>query len=221
MTATTDDRAPDGAPTRAAGGAERQLTEQGRERKQRLVDAAAELFAERGYAATRIADICDAAGAAKGLFYWYFPTKQDLFGELVRTMRRRLRRAQADAMDPTADPVTRIRQGAEASVRFICDHASYFAFVQDDTGHPDLTTTSGSGHDVYLTDVVQLVEAACAVDATVTADPVLTALGVVGAVRTYTEAWRTGRLEVTPEHLAAFVGDWVESALRADRPVAV
>ena len=69
----------------------RPLTDHGRQRKQQLLDAAAELFAANGYAATRVEDICRRAGVAKGLFYWYFPTKQELFAELVRTMRHRLR----------------------------------------------------------------------------------------------------------------------------------
>ena len=51
---------------------DRHLTSQGAERKQQLLDAAARLFAEQGYAATRVADIVEAAGVAKGLFYWYF-----------------------------------------------------------------------------------------------------------------------------------------------------
>ena len=95
---------------------DRRLTTQGIERRQQLLDAAARLFTERGYAQTRIVDICKEAGVAKGLFYWYFPTKRDLFAELVQTMRRRLRRAQAAAMDDRADALTRLRQGTEASV---------------------------------------------------------------------------------------------------------
>jgi AcrR family transcriptional regulator len=51
---------------------DRRLTAQGIERKQQLLDRAAELFAERGYAETRVIDIVRAAGVAKGLFYWYF-----------------------------------------------------------------------------------------------------------------------------------------------------
>src|SRR5690606_31919991 len=116
--------------------ADRPLTDQGRERKQQIVDAAMALFAERGYSATRIADICERAGVAKGLFYWYFPTKLDLFTELVRSMRQRLRRAQADAMDPAADALTRIRQGTIASVVFMAEHASYFAFVDVERTDP-------------------------------------------------------------------------------------
>jgi hypothetical protein len=37
------------------------------------------LFSSKGYANTRIADICAEAGVAKGLIYWYFPTKEELF----------------------------------------------------------------------------------------------------------------------------------------------
>ena len=86
---------------------DRQLTTQGAERKQQLLDAAARLFAEQGYAATRVVDIVDAAGVAKGLFYWYFENKEALFRELATEIRRRLRRQQAAAMD-------RRRAGARA-----------------------------------------------------------------------------------------------------------
>src|SRR6478752_1822987 len=95
---------------------DRQHTDQGLERKQQLLQTAERLFAEHGYEQTRIADICAAAGVAKGLFYWYFPTKESLFAELVRTMRHELRRAQAAAMTADTDPLTRLRQGSAASV---------------------------------------------------------------------------------------------------------
>ena len=141
--AARDDRASD-----------RRHTEHGRERKQQLVDAAAELFADHGYAATRIQDICQRAGVAKGLFYWYFPTKQELFAELVRSMRQRLRKAQAAAMDPAADALVRLRQGSEASVRFQIEHAGYFSLLdveRADAGHAALLREGG---DVYLRDVL-------------------------------------------------------------------
>ncbi|HEX8580789.1 MAG TPA: TetR family transcriptional regulator, partial [Acidimicrobiales bacterium] len=108
----------------------RRLTTQGQERKQQLIDTAAELFAARGYADTRIADIVTAAGVAKGLFYWYFDTKETLFRELAEDIRLRLRRAQGEAMDPAADALTRLRQGAEASVRFMAHHAHFFALLE-------------------------------------------------------------------------------------------
>jgi AcrR family transcriptional regulator len=82
----------------------RQLTQQGLERKQQLLDHAAALFAERGYAETRVIDIVRAAGVAKGLFYWYFDNKESLFEELAASIRLRLRRSQGEAIDPTPPP---------------------------------------------------------------------------------------------------------------------
>lgn len=199
---------------------ERRHTEQGRERKRQLVEAAVVLFTERGYAATRISDICEAAGVAKGLFYWYFPTKRELFIELVRTMRRRLRQAQAASMDPSSDPLERIRQGAVASIGFIAQHASYFALVDVERSEPELAETLREGSDVYLRDVVELVREAQSTGRIPDTDPVLLAVGVVGAVASFGQAWRNGRIDLPAEELAMFVGDWVIRGLGFTAPVA-
>ena len=209
--AGTDD-APDHAALRQYT-SPRQHTEQGRERKQQLVDAAMDLFAERGYAATRIADICETAGVAKGLFYWYFPTKQALFAELVRSMRQRLRRAQAAALDPDGDALTHIRQGVEASVRFMAEHAPYFALLQVERTDEHLSATLREGSDVYLRDVVAHICEAQRDGQIADTDPTLLALGVLGAVSSFSNAWRNGRIELSADELATFVGVWVVRAL--------
>lgn len=198
----------------APSAGERRLTEQGRERKRQLIDAAVTLFAERGYAATRVRDICDRAGVAKGLFYWYFPTKLDLFTELVRSMRQQLRRAQADAMSPDADAVTRIHQGAVASVRFMAENATYFSLVDVERADPAIADALRAGSDVYLDDVTALVREAQAAGRIPDADPHLLALGVLGAVSTFSNAWRSGRIQLSADELAEFVADWVARALR-------
>lgn len=53
------------------------------ERPAEIVDAAADIFIERGYAATRTDDIARRAGVAKGTLYLYFTTKEDLFKAVV------------------------------------------------------------------------------------------------------------------------------------------
>jgi AcrR family transcriptional regulator len=188
-------------------------TEQGLERKLQLLDAATTLFSSKGYANTRIADICAAAGVAKGLFYWYFPTKESLFAELVRTMRTQLRRAQAAAMDPGADSVTRIRQGTEASVVFMAAHRSYFALLDVERADDKLASLLRDGSDVYANDLVKLIVEAQASHALADGDPRLYATGVLGAVSSFSHALRNGRLDVDVDELARFVGDWVVRAL--------
>lgn len=192
---------------------ERQLTEQGRERKRQLVDAAVELFTQRGYRSTRISDICTSAGVAKGLFYWYFPTKLDLFTELVRSIRQQLRRSQAEAMDADAPAIERIRQGTAASVLFIAEHATYFALVDVERAEPGIGDALRSSGEVYLDDVITLIREAQIAGQIPDTDPKLLALGVLGAVSSFSNAWRGGRIDLTADELAQFVSDWVVRAL--------
>jgi AcrR family transcriptional regulator len=48
-----------------------------------ILQAAMELFASRGYDATSVAQICQAAGVSKGAFYHHFPSKQAVFVALL------------------------------------------------------------------------------------------------------------------------------------------
>jgi AcrR family transcriptional regulator len=40
------------------------------------------LWRTNGYARTTVADICRAAGVSRGLFYFYFPAKEDVLFEV-------------------------------------------------------------------------------------------------------------------------------------------
>jgi AcrR family transcriptional regulator len=195
--------------------ADRRHTDQGLERKRQLLRTAEQLFAAHGYAQTRIADICAAAGVAKGLFYWYFPTKESLFAELVRTMRHELRRAQAAAMAPGGDPLTRIRQGSAASVRFMAEHHAYFALLDVERGDHAVAELLRAGSDVYAADVVRLVAEAQEAGLVDDGDPRLHAIGVLGAVSSFSHALRNGAVDVDVDELAEAVGDWVVGGLTA------
>lgn len=50
-----------------------------------LLDAAREVFGERGYQGTSVAAITDAASTAHGTFYLYFRNKEDVFAQLMAT----------------------------------------------------------------------------------------------------------------------------------------
>ncbi len=59
------------------------MTQQrGEETRSHILDVAGELFAQRGYDATSVADICERAGVTKGAFYHHFASKQAVFLEL-------------------------------------------------------------------------------------------------------------------------------------------
>jgi AcrR family transcriptional regulator len=54
-------------------------------RPQELLEAAIDLFVERGYAATRLDDVARRAGVSKGTLYLYYENKEELFKAVVRS----------------------------------------------------------------------------------------------------------------------------------------
>jgi AcrR family transcriptional regulator len=199
--------------------ADRQLTSQGAERKQQLLDAAARLFAEQGYAATRVVDIVDAAGVAKGLFYWYFENKEALFRELAADMRRRLRRQQAIAVDDQAPALVRLLQGAVASVRFMAENAPFFSLLEVE-GHT-VSDVLRQGTEQHIRDVTALIVDGQR-DGTITRDDPadLLALSVVGTVGQFSHFHRTHRVTLSLEELSGYVARMVARMLAADEHTA-
>ncbi|MFE3598391.1 TetR/AcrR family transcriptional regulator, partial [Streptomyces sp. NPDC059142] len=83
-----------------------------RRSRERLLQATVELVAERGYEATKLADIAERAGSARGLISYYFPGKRQLLQSAVhRLMHRTL--AAALEREPRA------RDGRELMARAI------------------------------------------------------------------------------------------------------
>src|SRR3954470_20243460 len=100
----------------------RQLTARGKERRHQLMSYAATRFAERGFHPTSVAEIVSGLGVGKGVFYWYFDSKDQLFTEILRDAQHDLRRAQQHALEDEADPVRRIELGIRASMHWFADN---------------------------------------------------------------------------------------------------
>ncbi len=85
------------------------------ERRRRIEDAATELFAQRGYAATTVEDIVRAAGVTKPMLYRHFESKQELCIALLERHRDELVAAPLSRFDPEApDPHAHLAAMAEA-----------------------------------------------------------------------------------------------------------
>ena len=52
--------------------------------RQAILEAAAQMMAERGYSGTSISMICKAAGCPASSLYWHFSSKENLFAEVVK-----------------------------------------------------------------------------------------------------------------------------------------
>jgi AcrR family transcriptional regulator len=107
----------------------RRLTARGRERRQTLIEVATSRFAQQGFHPTSVSDIVDGVGVGKGVFYWYFPSKDELLLEILRESHFDLRRAQVEAIGEEADPIRRIELGIEASLRWSAEHPDILRLV--------------------------------------------------------------------------------------------
>lgn len=77
-------------------------------RRQKIIDDCAVLFAERGYTATSIDDICAAVGLGRGALYRYIGSKGSLLFEIQNRVLEPLLARSLEIEDVDADPATRL-----------------------------------------------------------------------------------------------------------------
>lgn len=92
----------------------RTLRPRGQRTRQRLLDAGAVVFAERGYYTARVDDVVRAAATSHGTFYLYFANKEELFHALAAEVVDRVT-ALADEFPPfdTPDAATALHDWIE------------------------------------------------------------------------------------------------------------
>jgi len=79
------------------------------ERKQEILDAAEKLFYEKDYTKTTINDILKAVGIAKGTFYYYFESKEEVLDAIVdRYIQNGLQMARKIALNSRLNAVEKI-----------------------------------------------------------------------------------------------------------------
>src|SRR5687767_9053014 len=75
----------------------------GEERRRQLIAEATKAFGHRGYEATTLDQIAEAAGVRKQSLLYYFPTKEALFDACVDALSARVATALADALADVDD----------------------------------------------------------------------------------------------------------------------
>jgi AcrR family transcriptional regulator len=161
----------------------RKLTTRGRERRQQILDESARLFAERGYHPTAVAEIVESIGVGKGVFYWYFESKEDLFLEILASSSQDLRRLQQAAIGDEPDPLRRIELGIRASLRWFRDHRHLFNLSQFAATEERFAAVLRLNDAVAIDDITRHLKEAMADGSIPDQDPEMLAHALVGATR--------------------------------------
>lgn len=106
-------------------------TDRGWRTRQRVIDAAEQVFGRDGFYRASIVDITRSAGVGQGTFYLYFPSKEALFVELVRQMGHDMRRRLREATQLCATRAEAEREGLKAFFEFVGQHPGMYRIVRE------------------------------------------------------------------------------------------
>lgn len=123
-------------------------------KRRRMMDAVAELTAEQGYEATKIADIVRRAAVARKTLYDNFDGKEDLFLSAVDATMNEMRVAVEEACERTESAEDQVVAGLEALLEYIAAHpaATRMSMVESISA----TRSSARLYDAGMRDFVNL-----------------------------------------------------------------
>jgi AcrR family transcriptional regulator len=122
-------------------------------KRQRMMDAIAELSAEKGYEATKIADIVRRAAVARKTLYDNFDGKEDLFLSAISSELNEMRRAVEGACEAAdGDAEQGIVAGLEAALGYIAAHpaAAQMVMVEAISATPSSARLHDSGMHAFV-----------------------------------------------------------------------
>jgi AcrR family transcriptional regulator len=169
--------------------------------RERLVEAAVDLFTERGYDATTVAQIAERAGVTKSTFFRYFPDKRELLVAGQETLSRLLAEG-ISAAPGNASPIEAVAAGLERA-------STAMGAVSRDLG-PRLKAAVAASAELQGRDALKSVSLAAAMTTALAArgvpDPTAALAGELGVLafkRGYAE-WSQGDRD-SKDELAGYV----------------
>jgi AcrR family transcriptional regulator len=186
------------------------------QRRRQLVTVALELFAQRGYRATTMDDIAEAAGVTKPLLYQHFSSKRALYLELVDSIAQDLLAAVRHAVMKADGPRQQVELGFAAYFRLVVRHEPAFRLLygRDHANDLELGQALRSVEDAIAEAIDPLIDAGLDDD-----HRRLLAYGIVGmaegASRRFIEQRPGGGAEEEAQKLAQRMADLAWAGLRS------
>jgi AcrR family transcriptional regulator len=107
-------------------------------RRAAILDAALEVFAARGYAASSIDEIANAAGISKALIYEHFPSKRELHAALLAHHVTALFERLAESAATGEPGEVRLRAGVDAFLAFVEERRDAWRMLFRDAADPEV-----------------------------------------------------------------------------------
>lgn len=105
------------------------------ERRQALVDIAAELFAERGFQATTVREIGEAAGVLSGSLYHHFDSKETIADEILSTYLDGIVQTYKEIIAANPNPGDALRELVRSAFASLEPHRAAITILQNERSY--------------------------------------------------------------------------------------
>lgn len=186
-------------------------------RRREVIDAAASVFAERGYHATSIEHLIEATGLTRGGLYHYTASKRNLLLGVVEELMEPLLREAAAIVETPQPPEAQLRELMRVWLEHVASHRAHMiVFSQErrtlerERGWESVASERAR-FEQLLADVLARGRAE---GSFAPRDEQLTLLMLLGVVN-YTPQWYSPAGRLTPEQIAELYCDALLDGLRA------
>ncbi len=181
------------------------MTTRGRERRDELIRFATRRFAENGFHPTSVSEIVDGVGVGKGVFYWYFPSKDDLLLEILRAALYDLRATQEAAMVGATDPLQRLELGIRASLAWSAANPDILRLALFSWTEEHFAQAMERGRQVAIGDTARHVQAAIDAGQIAPGDATMMATAIRGVTDELAREYISGASDLDDDVIEAAV----------------
>lgn len=100
------------------------------DKRETILEAALELFVDRGFHGTSVPSVAERAGVGAGTIYRYFASKDALVNELYRYWKRQAASYLMQSFAGECEPRERFHRLCQATIRFALDQPRAFRFLE-------------------------------------------------------------------------------------------
>jgi AcrR family transcriptional regulator len=187
--------------------------------RERMLEAAKEVFEEHGFLEARISDIAERAGQAHGSFYYYFNSKEEVFREVAAAVDKRLFAPLDDVIKARSklDTRQRVREAMrrhfesyrqEARIMGLIEHVSRF-----DPEVNAMRLARHTRHTEQVAETIRHLQRKKLADASL--DPMITAAALGALAFRFAEMWLVhGAIDCTLDHAIEQVSQLFSNAIR-------
>ncbi len=185
-------------------------------RRRQLLDVATEVFAVRGFHATSMNDVAEAAGVTKPVLYQHFASKRSLYLETLTEVGDRLRQSIEKATAEATSPREQVLAGLTAYFRFVAEDRAAFTLLFGGGTRRDeeFAGAAAAVEDTIAHSIASLLTVRTGERALDDEERGMLAYAIVGLAEGASRRWVQRGLVGEPERLAERVAQLAWSGLR-------